>query len=183
MVSTDRHTDRQTQRDTDRHRQRQKDRQTDRRHAKNEFFGISMPQNVEIHQNLEIDFLDQCNTFSILRIVEKVKICFVRRHKTYSMCSVSRYNSKMAQDIEKCYITKKLRLFIFNNFCLKKSFLQRIFKALFIKIPNCAIWAEATPVARSKKNLDQKLRIAICYNFYLKKILYKEFLRHFSPKK
>ena len=49
------------------------DRQTDR-HAKNEFFGISMPQNVEIHQNLEIEFLDQCNTFSILRIAEKVKI-------------------------------------------------------------------------------------------------------------
>ena len=33
------------------------------------FFGISMPQNVEIHQNLEIDFLHQCNIFSI----EKVK--------------------------------------------------------------------------------------------------------------
>ena len=48
------------------------DRHTDDM-PKNEFFGISMPQNVEIHQNLEIDFLDQCNTFSILRIVEKVK--------------------------------------------------------------------------------------------------------------
>ena len=55
---------------------RDTDTQTDRRHAKNEFFGISIPQNVEIHQNLEIDFLDQCNTgtFSVLRIVEKVKI-------------------------------------------------------------------------------------------------------------
>ena len=48
--------------------------QTDRRHAKNEFFGVSMPQTVEIHQNLEIDFLDQCNTFSI----EKVKMFYTK---------------------------------------------------------------------------------------------------------
>ena len=89
MVSTDRHTD----------------RQTDRRHAKNDSFEISMPQKVYFHQNIEIDFSDQCSTFSILRIAEKVKICSVRRHKTLSMCSVSCYNSKMAQDIEKCYIT------------------------------------------------------------------------------
>ena len=43
-------------------------------HAKNDFVGICMPQNVYFHQNLEIDFSDQCNTFSILRIVETVKI-------------------------------------------------------------------------------------------------------------
>ena len=35
------------------------------------FFGISMPQNMEIHQNLEIDFLDQCNTFSIEKVKKK----------------------------------------------------------------------------------------------------------------
>ena len=57
MVSTDRHTD----------------RQTDRRHAKNDSLEISMPQKVYFHRNLDIDFSDQCNTFSILRIVEKVK--------------------------------------------------------------------------------------------------------------
>ena len=61
MVATDRHTDRHT------------DRQTHRRHAKNNFFGFSGPQNVNIHQNLEVDFLGKCNTFSILRIAEKVK--------------------------------------------------------------------------------------------------------------
>ena len=54
---------------TDRHT----DRQTHRRHAKNTFFGFSGPQNVNIHQNLEVDFLGKCNTFSILRIAEKVK--------------------------------------------------------------------------------------------------------------
>ena len=32
---------------------RQTDRQTDRRHGKNEFFGISMPQNMDFHQNIE----------------------------------------------------------------------------------------------------------------------------------
>ena len=37
------------------------------------FFGFSGPQNVNIHQNLEVDFLGKCNTFSILRIAEKVK--------------------------------------------------------------------------------------------------------------
>ena len=36
-------------------------------------FGLSGPQNVNIHQNLEVDFLGKCNTFSILRIAEKVK--------------------------------------------------------------------------------------------------------------
>ena len=39
-----------------------------RRHAKNDFFGLSNPQNVEIHQNLEVSFLDQCNTFSIKKV-------------------------------------------------------------------------------------------------------------------
>ena len=34
---------------------------------------LSGPQNVNIHQNLEVDFLGKCNTFSILRIAEKVK--------------------------------------------------------------------------------------------------------------
>ena len=58
---------------TDRHTDTQTDRQTDRRHAKNNFFGFSGPQNVNIHQNLEVDFLSECNTFSILRIAEKVK--------------------------------------------------------------------------------------------------------------
>ena len=59
---------------TDRHTQtdRQTDRQTHRRLAKNTFFGFSGPQNVNIHQNLEVDFLGKCNTFSILRIAEKV---------------------------------------------------------------------------------------------------------------
>ena len=52
---------------------RQTDRHTDRRHAKNNFFGFSGPQNVNIHQNLEVDFFGKCNTFSILRIAEKVK--------------------------------------------------------------------------------------------------------------
>ena len=70
---TDRHTDRQTDTQTDRQTHRLTDTQTDRRHAKNEFFVISMPQNMYFHQNLEIDFSDQCNTFSILRIAEKVK--------------------------------------------------------------------------------------------------------------
>ena len=60
-------TDRQT--DTD----RPTDRQTDKRHAKNDSLEISMPQKVHFHQNLEIDFSDQCNTFSILRIAEKVE--------------------------------------------------------------------------------------------------------------
>ena len=50
------------------------DRQTDRRNAKNKCFGLSGPQNMSIHQNLEVDFLGKCNTFSILRIAEKVKI-------------------------------------------------------------------------------------------------------------
>ena len=35
-------------------------------------FGVSRPQNVAIHQNLDFVVLDQCNTFSILRMVEKV---------------------------------------------------------------------------------------------------------------
>ena len=82
MVATDRQTDRQTDRhrqtDTDRQTQtdtdRQTDRQTDRRYAKNTFFGFSGPQNVNIYQNLEVDFLGKCNTFSILRIAEKVKM-------------------------------------------------------------------------------------------------------------
>ena len=55
MVSTDRHTDRQTDRRTD--------RQTDGRHAKIDDFEISMPQKVYFHQNLEIDFSDQCKYF------------------------------------------------------------------------------------------------------------------------
>ena len=62
MVATDRHTD----------------RQTHRRHAKNNFFGFSGPQNVKIYQNLEVDFLGKCNTFSILRIAEKVKIILTK---------------------------------------------------------------------------------------------------------
>ena len=78
MVSTDRHIHRQTDRLTDRQTDRQADRQTHththRRHAKNNFFGLSGPQNVKIDQNLEIDFLGKCNTFSILCIVEKVII-------------------------------------------------------------------------------------------------------------
>ena len=52
----------------------------------------------------------------------------------------------------------------------KKNFVQRIFKALFIKKTNCAIRAEATPVGRSKTFLHQKLRIVICNNFCQKKI-------------
>ena len=62
MVSTETH--RQTDRQTDTH--------TDDM-PKITFFGLSGPQNVKIHQNLEVDFLGRCNTFSILRIVEKVK--------------------------------------------------------------------------------------------------------------
>ena len=58
---------------TDTQTDRQTDRHTHRRHAKNNFFGLSGPQNVNIHQNLEVDFLSKCNTFSILRIAEKVK--------------------------------------------------------------------------------------------------------------
>ena len=61
-----------TGRQTDRQTDRQIDRQTHRRHAKNNFFGFSGPQNMNIHQNLEVDFLGKCNTFSILRIAEKV---------------------------------------------------------------------------------------------------------------
>ena len=63
------------QTDTQRDRQtdRQRHRQTHRRHAKNNFFGLSGPQNVNIHQNLEVDFLGKSNTFSILLIAEKVK--------------------------------------------------------------------------------------------------------------
>ena len=59
---------------TDRQTHRQTDTQTLRRHAKNTFFGFSGPQNVNIHQNVEVDFFGKCNTFSILRITEKVKI-------------------------------------------------------------------------------------------------------------
>ena len=52
----------------------QTDRQTHtHRHAKNNFSGLSGLQNVNIHQNLEVNFLGECNTFSILRIAEKVK--------------------------------------------------------------------------------------------------------------
>ena len=80
MVATDRHTHTQTDRQTD----TQTHTHTHRRHAKNNFFGFSGPQNVNIHQNLEVDFLGKCNTFSILRIAEKVKICSVRRHNTFS---------------------------------------------------------------------------------------------------
>ena len=71
MVATDRHTPTHTHTHTQ--TDRQTDRQTHRRHAKNTFFGFSGPQNVNIHQNLEVDFLGKCNTFSILRIAEKVK--------------------------------------------------------------------------------------------------------------
>ena len=53
---------------TDIQTHRHTDRQTDRQHAKNNFFGLSGPQNVNIHQNLEVDFWGKCNTFSILRI-------------------------------------------------------------------------------------------------------------------
>ena len=67
--------------------------------------------------------------------------------------------------------SKKLQILIFNNFCLKKNFVQRIFKALFVKKPNYAIRTEATPFGWSKKSLRQKLRIVICNNFCLKKIL------------
>ena len=52
-------------------RQTDTDRQTQ---TKNNFFRLSGPQNVNIHQNLEVDFFGKCNTFSILRIAEKVKI-------------------------------------------------------------------------------------------------------------
>ena len=52
----------------------QTDRQT--RHGKNDSFEISMPQKLYFHQNLEIEFSDQCNTFSIFRIAEKVKSQF-----------------------------------------------------------------------------------------------------------
>ena len=92
MVATDRHT--QTHTHTD--------RQTHRRHAKNNFFGFSGPQNVNIHQNLEVDFLCKCNTFSILRIAEKENL--FRKTAQYFLDTTylrSRYNSIMVQDIEK----------------------------------------------------------------------------------
>ena len=50
------------QTDTQTDRQTDTDRQIDRRHTKNNFFGLSGPQNVNIHQNLEVDFLGKCNT-------------------------------------------------------------------------------------------------------------------------
>ena len=77
-MATDRHTDRQTHRQTD--------RQTHRRHAKNTFFGFSGPQNVNIHQNMEVDFLGECNTFSILRIAEKVKMMLVLTAVISKLC-------------------------------------------------------------------------------------------------
>ena len=60
---------RQTHRQTDTHTHTH----THRRHAKNDFFGLSGPQNVKIHQNLEIDFLGRCNTLYFVAIAEKVK--------------------------------------------------------------------------------------------------------------
>ena len=78
ILSTDRHFYRQTDKLNYADRQTgHTDRgtsHTHRRHAKNNFFGLSGPQNVKIDQNLEIDFLGKCNTFSILCIVEKVII-------------------------------------------------------------------------------------------------------------
>ena len=112
---------------------------------------------------------------------KKEKICSVRWHKTFSMHSVSRYNSKMAQDIEKCNRTQKLQLLISNNFCLKFFFIQRIFKALFAKKLNCAIRAEAKPVGRSKKNLQQKLRIVIGNNFCLEKDFVQRIFKALPP--
>ena len=68
-MATDTHThDRQTDRQTDRHTHTHTGDM-----PKITFFGFSGPQNVNIHQNLEVDFLGKCNTFSILRIAEKVK--------------------------------------------------------------------------------------------------------------
>ena len=54
QTHTHTHTHTQTDRQTDRH--------THRRYAKNNFLGFSGPQNVNIHQNLEVDFLGKCNT-------------------------------------------------------------------------------------------------------------------------
>ena len=76
------------------------------------------------------------NNVRTFRLYNKKKICSVRRHNAFSTHSTylrSRYNSIMVQDIEKCYITKKLRILICNNFCLEKKFVQHIFKALFTK--------------------------------------------------
>ena len=49
---------------------------------------------------------------------------------------------------EKKSLHQKLHIVICNNFCLKKIFVQCIFKALFAQKPNCALRAEATPVGR-----------------------------------
>ena len=112
-------------------------------------------------------------TFTLRKEKQKRKNLFRKTAQNFlSMCSVSHYNSKMAQDIEKCYITQNSQLLISNNFRLgekKKNVIQCIFKALFAKKPNCAIRAEAKPVGRSTKILQQKLRIVIGNNFCLKK--------------
>ena len=58
------------------------------------------------------------------------------------------------------------------NFCLKKIFVQHIFKALFTKKKkknSCVIRAEAKALGRSKNFLHQKLPIVICNNFCLRK--------------
>ena len=59
--------------------------------------------------------------------------------------------------------------------------MQRIFKVLFAKKPNCAIRAEAKPMGRSKKFLQQELHIVICNNFCLKKIFVQSIFKALFP--
>ena len=64
-----------------------------------------------------------------------------------------------------------------------KNFVQRIFKALFVKKPNFAVRAEAKPVERSKKIFLQKLCIVICNNFCLEKIVVQRIFKALFTKK
>ena len=67
-------------------------------------------------------------------------------------------------------------------FC-KKNFVQRIFKALFVKKPNFAVRAEAKPMELSKRILRQKLCIVICNNFCLEKIVVQHIFKALFTKK
>ena len=67
---------------------------------------------MNIHQNLEVDFLGKCNTFSILRIAEKVKR---KMKKDYWSISVQDFMREVditysdLKDLPKLQIKKKAK--------------------------------------------------------------------------
>ena len=76
----------------------------------------------------------------------------------------------------------KVVALICNNFCLKKIFVQHIFKAIFARKPNCAIRAEAKPLGQWKKICTKSCVLWFITTFVWTKSLYNAFLRHFSQK-